>query len=538
MLLNLGIIKYRLSVAPEFVCGDIYHELTLHEVRLLPSSASREYSPGQLYVMSWNQHSEAACYPSHLVCIGGGSEAEEFFSERSVTCLIFPTAVDMAMLFSEIQDIFTAFHNLHAEYRLLLMTHKPINTILDFCMAFMKNFTFLLDSKYALIESGSFYSPDSTKNSAADRHRMAPVISAVAAKIKARGLQAEPENTHLIEHMPAKEDTPEFLYSHFFDGKQRIATLVVCQTEQEFYPFSDHMLQYLANLLQPCITGRYSPSVKTHGYIRRAILSLLEGKGCNMKALLHNLSLIGWSLNDTYQLIYIRTALSERRHSYSSAAYYRYESLFPDCISVSDPSYTYAVILIHNADYDISPPTLSNLRQLMTENQMECRISLPFNNFMELKGHFDLVQSSLLSMGEQRECVSMYRDIMAKHIISEIGSSFPLHALCHHAAIRLHEHDIRSGTELLITLEKYLYSNRSIQKAGEILFIHRNTINYRLKKIEELTGLDLNDTENDLHLLLSCIVLRTLGEFTAADMPQLAGGALNALPTFGTEKSE
>ena len=84
MLLNLGIIKYRLSVAPEFVCGDIYHELTLHEVRLLPSSASREYSPGQLYVMSWNQHSEAACYPSHLVCIGGGSEAEEFFSERSV----------------------------------------------------------------------------------------------------------------------------------------------------------------------------------------------------------------------------------------------------------------------------------------------------------------------------------------------------------------------------------------------------------------------------------------------------------------------
>ena len=43
-----------------------------------------------------------------------------------------------------------------------------------------------------------------------------------------------------------------------------------------------------------------------------------------------------------------------------------------------------------------------------------------------------------------------------------------------------------------------------------------------LKKIEELTGLDLNDTENDLHLLLSCIVLRTLGEFTAADMPQLA----------------
>jgi len=538
MLLNLGIIKHRLSVAPDAVCGNIYHELVLHTVRLMPSSAEYEYSPGHLYVMRWEQCPDSARYPTHIVCIGGGSEAEEFFSRRGVTCLIFSAEIDMALLFSEIQDIFTAFQNLHSEYRLLLMTHKPINTILDFCMAFMKNFTFLLDAKYALIESGSFYSPDSSKNSASDRHKMMPTINAIAAKIKTRGLQSADEDAHLIEYIPADKDTPEFMYSHFFDGKQCIATLVVCKTGQEFYPFSAHMLQYLANLLQPCITGRYSPSVKTHGYIRRAILSLLEGKGCNMKALLHNLSLLGWSLNDSYQLIYIRTALSERRHSFSSAAYYRYESLFPDCISVSDPSYTYAVLLIHNADDDIAPQALSNLRQLMTENQMECRLSLPFNNFMELKGHFDLVQSSLLSMGEQRDCVSMYRDVMAKHIISEIGSSFPLHSLCHRAAIKLHEHDSRIGTEFLITLEKYLYSNRSIQKAGDALFIHRNTINYRLKKIEEITGLDLNATESDLHLLLSCIVLRTLGEFSASDMPSLTGSALNAAPTFGTEKRE
>ncbi|MBR6522047.1 MAG: helix-turn-helix domain-containing protein [Oscillospiraceae bacterium] len=538
MLLNLGIIKHRLSAAPESVCGDIDHELLLHTVRLMPSAVDVEYTPGHLYVMQWDKRPNSDRLPTHMVCIGGGSEAHELFTRLGVCCLIFPATLDMALLFSEIQDIFTAFHNLHAEYRMLLMTHKPMDTILDFCMAFMKNFTFLLDAKYSLIESGSLYSAGHAKNSSADKQKMAALISAVAAKIKARGLYAEDEDAHLIEHVPADGSTPEFLYSHFFDGKQCIATLVVCKTAQEFYPFSAHMMQYLANLLQPCITGRYSPSVKTHGYIRRAILSLLEGKGCNMKALLHNLALIGWSITDSYQLIYIRTALSERRHAYSSAAYYRYESLFPDCISVSDPSYTYAVLLLHNADDDISPQALSNLRQLMTENQMECRISLPFNNFMDLKGHFDLVQSSLLSMGEQRDCVSMYRDVMAKHIISEVGTSFPLHALCHRAAIKLHEHDLRSGTELLITLEKYLHSNRSIQKAGDALFIHRNTINYRLKKIEELTALDLNDTENDLHLLLSCMVLRTLGEFTSADMPFLADGALTATPTFGIDKSE
>ncbi len=538
MLLNLGIIKHRLAEEPEAVCGDIYHELVLHTVRLMPSAAASKYSSDHLYVMGWEQRSDSASYPPYMVCIGGGSSAEEFFLQRGVTCLIFPASIDLALLFSEIQDIFTAFHNLHSEYRLLLMTHKPMNTILDFCMAFMKNFTFLLDAKYTLLESGSSYSPESAQNAASEKRRMAPVINAVAAKIKTRGLQTGPDGSHLIEYMPADDSTPEFLYSHFFDGKQYIATLVVCKTEQEFYPFSAPMLQYLANLLQPCITGRYSPSVKTHGYIRRAILSLLEGKGCNMKALLHNLSLIGWSMNDAYQLLYIRTALSERRHSYSSASYYRYESLFPDCISVSDPSYTYAVLLIHNSTGDISLQAMNSLRQLMTENQMECRFSLPFTDFMELKAHFDLVQSSLLSMGEQRDCVSMYRDVMAKHIISEVGSSFPLHALCHRAALKLYEHDTKNGTELLITLEKYLYNNHSIQKAGDALFIHRNTINYRLKKIEELTGLSLNAPESDLHLLLSCIVLRTLSEFGSAHSPTLTGRALTATPVFGVEKSE
>jgi len=178
------------------------------------------------------------------------------------------------------------------------------------------------------------------------------------------------------------------------------------------------------------------------------------------------------------------------------------------------------------------------LTQLMTANKMECRISLPFNNFLDIKAHFDLVQSSLLSMGERRKCVSMYRDVMIRHIISEIGTSFPMRALCHQAAIKLHEHDLQNSTELLITLEKYLYNNRSIQKAGDALFIHRNTINYRLKKIEELTGLSLNGSESDLHLLLSCMVLRTLGEINSANVPLSSGSTATGKSSSGTEKTE
>jgi DNA-binding PucR family transcriptional regulator len=155
---------------------------------------------------------------------------------------------------------------------------------------------------------------------------------------------------------------------------------------------------------------------------------------------------------------------------------------------------------------------MDTLRELMTRNGMECRISLPFTGLLQLKPHYDLVKSSLSNLGEQHDNVTMYKDMMVEHVVREINAVFPLEAVCHLAALQLQEYDRQNATELLLTLEKYLLNNRSISKAADELFIHRNTINYRLNKIEKITNISLNDMSDHLHLLLSCIVLRILKE--------------------------
>lgn len=43
------------------------------------------------------------------------------------------------------------------------------------------------------------------------------------------------------------------------------------------------------------------------------------------------------------------------------------------------------------------------------------------------------------------------------------------------------------------TLKAYIISNGNTAKISESLYIHRNTVNYRLKKMEELFNIDLND---------------------------------------------
>ena len=57
----------------------------------------------------------------------------------------------------------------------------------------------------------------------------------------------------------------------------------------------------------------------------------------------------------------------------------------------------------------------------------------------------------------------------------------------------LEEHDARRGSELVATLEAYLQLGGALAQAAERLSIHRNTLSYRLGRIAELTGRDLND---------------------------------------------
>ncbi|WP_407271212.1 PucR family transcriptional regulator [Radiobacillus sp. PE A8.2] len=57
----------------------------------------------------------------------------------------------------------------------------------------------------------------------------------------------------------------------------------------------------------------------------------------------------------------------------------------------------------------------------------------------------------------------------------------------------LNQYDIENRTELLITLEKYITSNCKGKETAEALFIHPNTLNYRMKRITELTQIEFDD---------------------------------------------
>ena len=60
----------------------------------------------------------------------------------------------------------------------------------------------------------------------------------------------------------------------------------------------------------------------------------------------------------------------------------------------------------------------------------------------------------------------------------------------HRALAPIIEYDARTASDLTVTLRTYVESGGSVAATAERLFLHRNSVGYRLQRIQELSGLD------------------------------------------------
>jgi purine catabolism regulator len=65
------------------------------------------------------------------------------------------------------------------------------------------------------------------------------------------------------------------------------------------------------------------------------------------------------------------------------------------------------------------------------------------------------------------------------------------------------DHDERHDSDLVPTLKAYFATHGNLSKTAEVLFLHRNTVSYRLQRVEEITGLRLDDEEDRFRLQLA-----------------------------------
>lgn len=93
-----------------------------------------------------------------------------------------------------------------------------------------------------------------------------------------------------------------------------------------------------------------------------------------------------------------------------------------------------------------------------------------------------------------------FDDLGIYRLLSFDGLQNELIEFCKDTIKPLIEYDKTNNSELVKTLKIYFQCNGNMKKISEKMYMHYNTIIYRLQKIREITGMNIDDSDSRLNL--------------------------------------
>lgn len=144
----------------------------------------------------------------------------------------------------------------------------------------------------------------------------------------------------------------------------------------------------------------------------------------------------------------------------------------------------------------------------------ECRISLIIG-VGNTTGYLEDVKKSrseaataikVADISDNYEPVFFYKDQGIYTLISKINDTRFLDEFVDKNIGKLIRADEVNDSNLCETLENYINNNCNAKCTAEFMYIHRNTLNYRLNRIQEILGDKINDMESCLTLKLAFMI--------------------------------
>lgn len=166
----------------------------------------------------------------------------------------------------------------------------------------------------------------------------------------------------------------------------------------------------------------------------------------------------------------------------------------------------YIIIFLHN---DIN---YEDINSFFFKNKLYGILSTPILDFYNIYTIYNILKKLLNYLIINKNEYILYKEsdyIFLSTIIS-INDNIVLLSLIHENILKLYKYDIDNNTSLCITLYTYIKCNRSLKECSKELYLHKNTITYRLNKIKDILDDNLDSSINNLNYLHSILIINYL----------------------------
>lgn len=148
---------------------------------------------------------------------------------------------------------------------------------------------------------------------------------------------------------------------------------------------------------------------------------------------------------------------------------------------------------------------LEQLQTRLADLGLRAGISSRFHHLRNIRSYYQQALSAF-ELGitvAPRDCAYFFSDYALRYLMINSSGIFPSKYLCPSGLLALRRYDEASDVDYWKTLRCYLDAERNIAHTAKVLNIHRNTIVQRIKRIQPILELDLDDPMNRLWLRMA-----------------------------------
>lgn len=154
------------------------------------------------------------------------------------------------------------------------------------------------------------------------------------------------------------------------------------------------------------------------------------------------------------------------------------------------------------------------IKRLKSYSNIRLSVSNKFFSSNEIKNAYEeanLVQNVYKEMSKDESSVKFYKDLGMYKLFHLIDDKESLKSFVNEKIGVLIESDKKNDMHLVTTLKTLIANNMNLKKTAETLFIHYNSLRYRVNKLKDL-GIKLEDGNEVAELAVACQLMTYLND--------------------------
>jgi hypothetical protein len=420
-------------------------------------------------------------------------------------------------VYNAVQDIYSHLDEWDTELQDILVHGSAVQSMLDCSDRIFNNPLILHDNYYKVISFSKKYADAFPMMSFMPQEQSAAHIDLSEYDIYSK---------HRAVLFPTTMTGVRSLYINIFQQNQLQYRLLVLEYSRKFYPSDSSLLEHLAERIQPLVTDvleEAAEQMRLSGIIRK----ILTGEHTEDTYIKERLGKFNWLEAHTYMCMKVsldsggfgnfpQTIVHDDiKEIIPGACVFEYQGAAAVFINMTDPGENAlgaAAMDIFDGFSGRKADRFSvALGTFLIDHGLKAGSSMQFSgrNFKEIKLYYKQAEIALDQGIRNAPLAHLYyfNAFVKRHILEAVVKDLPASMICVPELMKLRDYDLNHKTELLRTASRYLQNKRSHTRTSIELGIHRSTLMYRLDRIRDIGGFNIEESENQWHLLLSLKLL-------------------------------